>query len=348
MPYLRNQFMGCNGNQPNVICQKDPRLQDSLAKQWLQYLPTPTFGGALNNYVSPVATSDISGAGTDYRQNYDVRIDDYPGQKDYVAVTLHYHDTVFLKVSTLPATISNDSYLLPDGGEIGPWVNRLNWDHTFSPNILNNLNYGYLDFRGSEIAVDASYADKLPKIAGAASYSQPPQLNFGDGFLSMGLDDLHHESRPTSIVNDILSWSQGSHTFKFGGEARTLQNNLLNNNNGSGTFGFADTTTGLLGINSGSSVASFLLGYADNASVSFNNVDTLYARGKLFALHAGDTWKATSKLSITYGLRWDVSTPSVERYKNFSFLDPSGINTGAGDRLGDLVFAGNKWGDASH
>ena len=121
----------------------------------------------------------------------------------------------------------------------------------------------------------------------------------------MGLDDLHHESRPTSIFNDILSWSHGSHTFKFAGEARTLQNNLRNDNNGSGTFGFCDLNTGVLGINSGSSVASFLLGYVNNASVSFNNVNTLYARGRLFALRAGDTWKATSKLSITYGLRWE-------------------------------------------
>jgi hypothetical protein len=66
-------------------------------------------------------------------------------------------------------------------------------------------------------------------------------------------------------------------------------------------------------INSGNPIASFILGGVDNANVSFNNVDTLYARGKLWALHAGDTWKATNKLSVTYGMRWDVSTPSIER-----------------------------------
>jgi hypothetical protein len=347
LPYLRDQFMGCDGHHANVICQNDPRLQNSLAKQWFQYLPTPTFNGALNNYLSPVPVSDISGAGTDHRQNYDIRIDDYVGQKDHVAVTLHYHDTVFAKVSTLPVPISNDTYLLPDGGEIGPWVNRVNWDHTFSPNVLNNLNYGYLDFRGSEISADAPYVNKLPQILGAAEYKAPPQINFSDGFLSMGSDVLHYESRPTNILNDIVSWAHGSHTFRFGGEVRTLQNNLRNDNNGSGTFGFSDLNTGLLGINSGSSVASFLLGYADNASVNFNNVNTLYARGKLFALHAGDTWKVTSKLSVTYGLRWDVSTPSVEKYDNFSFLDPTGANPGAGGRPGRLAFAGTKWGNAS-
>jgi hypothetical protein len=86
--------------------------------------PTPAFGGALSNFVSPVANSDISGAGTDHRQNYDIRIDDYLGQNDHVAVTFHYHDTVFAKVSTLPLQIRNETPLLPDGGEIGPWIIR--------------------------------------------------------------------------------------------------------------------------------------------------------------------------------------------------------------------------------
>jgi hypothetical protein len=348
LPYFRKQFMGCSGSQPNVICATDPRLQNSLAKQWLQYLPTPAFPGALNNYVSPVALSDISGAGTNYRQNYDIRIDDNLGQKDHIAVTLHHHNTVFLKVTNLPAEISNDSFLLPDGGEIGPWVNRVNYDHTFSPNLLNNLNYGYLDFRGSEIAVDADYASKLPQIPGAAANSQPPQINFADGFLSMGLDDQHHEARPTNIWNDLLSWSHGNHTFKFGGELRFLTNNQENNNNQSGTFSFADTETGLLGINSGSSVASFLLGDVDNASVSFNNITTFRARGKLYALYAGDTWKATSKLSVNYGMRWDVSTPSYESQNIFSFLDPTRANPGANGLPGTLAFAGSRWGDPSY
>jgi hypothetical protein len=344
LPYLRSQFMGCDGMHPNVICSNDPRLQTSMAQQWLQYMPPPTFSGALNNFVSPVPVSDISGAGTDHRQNYDIRIDDYIGQKDHVAANLHYHNTVFAQVSNLPPPISNDTYLLPDGGEIGPWVIRWNWDHTFSPNLVNNLNYGYLDFRGSEISIDAPYVDKIPKIPGVANYKAPPQLNFADGFLSMGSDLLHHESRPTNVINDLVSWTRGRHTFRFGGELRTLQNNLRDNNNQSGSFNFSDLNTGLLGINSGSAVASFLLGYVDNANVSFNNVDRLYGRGQLYALHAGDTWKATEKLSITYGLRWDLNTPSVEKYDRFSFLDPTAPNPGAGGLPGTLAFAGTKWG----
>ncbi len=347
----RQQFMGCDGNTPNVICPSDPRLQNSLAKQWLQHLPTPTFPGPLNNYVSPVPIPEIAGAGTDHRQNFDIRFDDNLGSKDHIAVTLHYHDTVFANVTNLPRIISSDIYLLPDGGEIGPWSNRLNWDHTFAPNLLNSFTYGYMDMRGSEIAVDAQYANQVPQIPGVASHAQPPSINFSDGFQSMGSFDRHHESRPTSVINDLLTWNRGRHTLKLGGEIRKLQNNLTNDYNESGTFGFNDTETGLLGINSGNPIASFLLGAVDNANATFNTQTTTYARGSYWALFAGDTWKASSKLSIDFGLRWDVGTPATERFNHASFLDPYGPNPGAGGRPGRLAFAGSggqglKYGSA--
>jgi hypothetical protein len=54
---IRDQFMGCNGLTPNVICQSDPRLQNSLAKGWFKYLPNPTNSDPLNNYTLPVPLS---------------------------------------------------------------------------------------------------------------------------------------------------------------------------------------------------------------------------------------------------------------------------------------------------
>ncbi len=347
LPYLRDQFMGCDGRTPNVICPSDARLQSSLAQQWFKFLPNPTFSGALNNYVSPLAESDISGAGTDHRQSWDIRIDEYLGTKDHFSAAIHNHNTVFSSRSNLPAQISHDSQLLPNGGEIGPWNIRFNWDHTFSPTLLNNFNYGYMGMRGSEVADDARYVDSIPKIPGVAAYKAPPEIDFSDGFVSMGLDVLHYEARPTNIVNDLVTWVHGAHTLNFGGELRILENNLTDNNNESGTFGFTDITTGLLGINSGNPVASFLLGLVDNGNASFNTVQNNYGRGRLWDLHAGDTWKATGKLSITYGTRWDVSTPSFEKYNHFTFLDPLGPNPGAGNRPGRMAFAGTRYGSAS-
>jgi hypothetical protein len=345
LPFLRQQFM-CGG-APNVICPSDPRLQGAFAAtNWFKYLPTPTFSGPLNNYVSPLPISDISGAGTNHRQMFDVRGDEYWRDRDHISVVVHNHTTVFSRLSNLPAPISFDAYLLPPG-EIGPWMNRMSWDHTFSPTLLNNVNYGFNLNQGAEVADDESYASQLPKIPGAAAYKAPPQLNFTDGFVQMGYDDTHYEARPTNIVNDLVTWIHGSHTLKFGGEYRALTNNNRNNNNQSGTVGFADETTGLPGLVSGNPIASFELGIVDNANVSYNTVLNISPRSKQYSLHAGDTWKATRKLSINYGIRWDVNTPTVDHFSDSSFLDPYAPNPGAGGRLGTLAFAGTKWGAAS-
>src|SRR3954454_21200899 len=63
--------------------------------------------------------------------------------------------------------------------------------------------------------------------------------------------------------------------------------------------------------------------------------------------HAGDTWKVTPKLTVNYGLRWDMFSPSSEKHDVLSFLDPGRPNPDAGNRPGSLVFAANRWGDAS-
>jgi hypothetical protein len=59
LPYIRQQFMGCNGQTPNVICPQDPRLQASLAPGWIKYMPSLTFPNQLlNNYIVPVPVSN--------------------------------------------------------------------------------------------------------------------------------------------------------------------------------------------------------------------------------------------------------------------------------------------------
>ncbi len=118
--------------------------------------------------------------------------------------------------------------------------------------------------------------------------------------------------------------------------------------NGSGTFNFSDATTGLLGIPSGNEIASFLLGEVSSGSAGYYSLPQFSPVAKAYGFFAGDTWKATPKLSVTLGLRWDVFTPSWEANDETSFLDISGPNPGAGNRLGRLAFAGTRWNAASY
>jgi hypothetical protein len=341
VPYLRDQFMGCNGSTPNVICPSDPRLQNSLAKQWLQHLPAPDFPGPQNNYISPVPVGDISGTETDHRLSFDTRIDHHLGDKDRFSAILHYRDTVFRRSSNLPEIIASEGFIT-EGGQIGPWVVRFNWDRTFSPTVLNNLNLGYHNFRGLETCVDRDFADQLPQIPGVASHASPPAIGLED-FEGMGCGGREaFEGRPTYVVNDVVSWVRGKHTIKFGGEFRKLTLDRDVYENFAGTFGFSRLNTGLIGIPSGNSVASFLLERVDNGEASFFDVSKFYMRSKSWNLHIGDTWRATSKLSINFGLRWDVATPAVEKWDHLAFLDPSGPNPSAGNRPGRMVWAGTR------
>ena len=124
--------------------------------------------------------------------------------------------------------------------------------------------------------------------------------------------------------------------------------NIHQNGNEEGIFNFARGATGLIGVNSGSPVASFLLGAVDNSSVSIRTVDSWFARQNAWAFHAGDTWRMNSKLTLDYGLRWDYYSPSSEKDDRLSFFDQFGPNPGAGGRPGRLAFAGDGYGEASY
>ena len=131
MPFLRDQFMGCDGKSPNVICPSDPRFQSSLAPQWFQFLPNPTFGGALNNYVVPVPVGE--GLFSDSNL-WDLRIDYTVGSKDHIFGTYHSRRSFAPSATLLPAQLAQEQPYQTN------WtiMPRLGWDHTFGPTLLNS------------------------------------------------------------------------------------------------------------------------------------------------------------------------------------------------------------------
>lgn len=343
-PFTRQQFMGCSGNQPNVICSTDPRLQNSVASQWFKYLPNPTFAGPLNNFV-PVPYANTGGSPIDHKEAFDFRIDDYAGQKDHIAMNIHYHKPIIADVSYLPKQIAQERFIL-GGADVGPWALRANWDHTFTPTVLNNFNIGYMNMVGTDTCVNHGSINSLPQIAGVQDHQESGEFLF-QNFNQLGCVFDDHEDHPATQANDMLSWVRGKHALKFGVDLRRIELNDYNNGNSSGTYSFADISTGLAGSVSGNDVASFLLGAVNTANSNFYTVNATYMRQFVLAFFVGDTWKVSPKLSLDYGLRWDRDTPSTERYNHLSFFDPLGVNSQAGNLLGTLAFAGDSYGPAS-
>ena len=337
---VRDQFMGCDGKSPNVICSTDPRLKASLAPGWNKLVPAVNRPGLASNWEAPVGLVDSLASQTD---QWDVRGDQYYRDKDHFELTFHYRGTLPFTQNALPVPLDNSNTRIPNYS----YIARFNFDHTFSPALLNHFAVGYLDlvsevYNSSDGAVNA-----VPSVPGVYSTAHVPAINIA-GYTSYGGNGDQYFRRPAWVGNDMLTWVKGSHTLKFGAEMRNLQYPFLGQPNGSGTFNFTALNTGILGVNSGNAYASFLLGYVGSATASYYTLPSYWAKEHTIAGFVGDTWKAMPKLTVTLGLRWDGYTPPFEGNDKMSFLNLYGVNSGAGGRLGTLAFSGTGWGAASY
>ncbi len=129
-----------------------------------------------------------------------------------------------------------------------------------------------------------------------------------------------------------LSWTRGNHNYKFGVQVRqsivTNRGQIFTN----GNWSFNDITTGLAGgqVNepiggcttppcpfpdvalTGNGYASYLLGEVNSASLWSPTTNRFNAR--TYAVFFQDTWRATSNLTVNYGLRYAWWTPFGETY----------------------------------
>src|SRR5262252_4256871 len=170
-PATRQQFMGCDGTTPNVICANDPRLQNSLADQWFQYLPNPTSPGPLRNYLAPAQPAFL---GTDAYSVME-KVDQFLGSKDHISEMFYYKYLPQTTFTSLPETISDTGTTFKRTS-----VLRVNWDHTFNPNTVNHVAFRFQDDKAYGGGIDGSFANKLPQIPGVASHEYPPVISFID------------------------------------------------------------------------------------------------------------------------------------------------------------------------
>ena len=154
--YIKDQFMGCNGNQPNVIC---PSRINPIVRAWLDALPNPTSDGPLNNYLAPPIPDTILGNSDYYLGRYDLQFG-----ADHMFASFWHQRAPAKFVSTLPQAIANETYSDPQNS----WVNRFNWDRTFSGTLLNHMSMGYLNRNEGYGSVNQGFVDDFPQIAGVA------------------------------------------------------------------------------------------------------------------------------------------------------------------------------------
>lgn len=130
----------------------------------------------------------------------------------------------------------------------------------------------------------------------------------------------------------VLTQIKGNHTFKYGAEYWVLQqaNKSIGNQ---GRFDFGSEWTRQQnnvsgGTGNGSTLASFILGLPHNSSNSNfpRNADAFWSQ-HFTALYFQDDWRIMKKLTVNFGLRWDIESPVTERYNRATaFFDTAVVN----------------------
>ncbi|HXJ37938.1 MAG TPA: carboxypeptidase-like regulatory domain-containing protein, partial [Bryobacteraceae bacterium] len=283
--------------------------QSALALKWMSFLPPTTAPGPYNNFLAPPVSDGI----LSNLREYLYRIDYNWSDKDHFFASIWRQNTQPTPQCQLPVQICNSSPADPEDA----WVSRFNWDHIFSPTLLNHMAYGYLNRNEGYGSVPAQNPADLPQIPNAVAYNASPAANFSASGISnftgwgnsSGLGALNKSTRPSHIVNDLVTWVHGAHEIKFGGEFRHLAEVFRVNNNQSGTVNFTDLSTALPGTRSGDPYASMLVGAVDNGNLNVYNVNKYGPQQRAYTWHIGDTWKITPKLTVNYGIRWDRFSP---------------------------------------
>lgn len=227
---------------------------------------------------------------------------------------------------------------------------RMAEDWTVNNHTLNHLAFGFNRFSNPNgITPTQGWPTRLG-LTGVADRNFPRIRVNGKGlsYGQYGVGGYSISNSESFILTDTLSWLRGKHSYKFGAEIRRYHYNSREFFGESGRFNFSDRETSLPGFPIGSKgtghpFASFILGAVDSGSRDIHLTQPGY-RVWFGAFYAQDDWKITSKLTLNYGLRWDIPGVRKEAFDRQSGLDQSVPNPGADGIPGALVFLGNCQG----
>jgi len=148
----------------------------------------------------------------------------------------------------------------------------------------------------------------------------PASLSFSTG-MNVGFDpNVHWKADNNYAISDALTWNRGRHTWKFGGRFGIMQENTVYAYQTNGIFYFSGTE----GIASGNDLADFLFGAPDEFD-QFSKAPS-NEHQKAYAVFAQDEWRATSRLTLTLGLRYEYTTPETDT-KGYSFSILPGVQS---------------------
>jgi len=312
----------------------DPAMQKLMA---LFPQPNTTTAGSppdINNFIRNAPL-------TDFENNYDARVDWTPSSSDSVFVRYNYSS----RQRDIPGYLGG----LADGTSTSAWGNQtlkgysavLGWTHILNQGMVNEFRLGWVR--------DFSYAQQQPytlnQFAGQFVPGIPDNPALGGGVPLTQFSNYAFEGSPDFLpkqqvpmqyqYNDTFSLVHGRQTLKFGASIYLPMRNLFQDEPSTrgdldytGVFSCQHSAPGKCVSGTGLSYADGLLGYTQTTSLT--NVFFVDQRLWMASGFVEDDWKATPKLTLNLGLRYDFATPPTEGRNRMADFNPAS---------GSLMFA---------
>ncbi|MBI4906558.1 MAG: TonB-dependent receptor [Acidobacteria bacterium] len=269
--------------------------------------------------------------------NYLSRID-YTAKRDQIDTKVNYNLTnqwtLFHRLSALwidqknPAPFGNlagpavhPTNSRPGRGNGSVYSSTVSSTYVLSPTLILDGYFGYT-LRDNNSGPDNMDVAFLRDVLGVPGTNGPTSFSGGMGrFLIDNFDQLGYAQVSPSIFHDGMiqyagnaTHTRGKHEFRAGMEMLRWIYNQQNvsvpgsNAGPAGGFNFRVDTTVLRGGASGNaynSIAALLLGLPREAGRTSLTVPVLTPRANQYSMYAGDRWKLSSRLVMSYGLRWE-------------------------------------------
>lgn len=264
------------------------------AKALLAYYPLPNVAGQQNyNYENFQSTpSQTNGA--------DVRIDQ----------TISAKQSAYARFSGKNITADYANPLLPDDSD--SIHNRsLLVSHTYvlTAHLVNEFRFGFTNVITSVgFPIEGATALSQLDLTGVNISQHPtahafPTFNFsaGTGFTPIGRDKTGVTQSKTTQFTDNLSYNLGKHTLKTGLDVRRVRYADIETflpSDDFGQFTFEPTFTG-------NAFGDFLIGAPTTLFFAVSSPDVAGTAWQ-YSLFGQDEYQINSRLTLSYGLRWQI------------------------------------------
>jgi len=293
----------------------------SVSQKLLNYLPVPS-GGSLNapNYSVNKKTPT-------YINGYDARVDYLLNSRQQLYARWSWKSIDNTNWPGINSSYSQVQSSLVPASDIREHDKNLVVSHTYalSSSLQNEFRFGLSLYNS---------VDKFPLtgksvveglgITGEDLSAHPntggfPVFDFsaGTGLTPIGRQKDGPTTSKVYQFTDNVSWAHGHHTFKFGADAQLIgwtQTQHFAPGDDYGAFYFTGGYTG-------NAYADFLLGLPAYNLIVVTGAD-LDSRAKHFGVYGQDEFRITSRLTLSYGLRWELHPPFTEQKGNLGNFDP--------------------------